>query len=90
MAAKVTVPRTTDPKKKPARSILRRIALTLSGSAIAAITKASPPKTRLNQKTARHDQMPTRMPPITGPIASASPETAAHAPRARARALCSG
>jgi hypothetical protein len=77
----------TAAKKKPAKSTLRRIEFTLSGNAIAATMNANAPKTRLNQKTARHDQMPTRMPPMTGPMASASPDTAAHAPRARARAL---
>jgi hypothetical protein len=90
MVAKVAVPIITEPKKKPAKSTRRRCGFTLSGSAIAATTRASPPKSRLNQNTARHDQMPTRIPPTTGPIASARPEMAAHVPRARALVLRSG
>jgi hypothetical protein len=55
-----------------------------------ATMKASAPKTKLNQKIACHDQMPTSVPPRTGPIARAKPDTAAHAPNALARRFGSG
>ena len=44
----------------------------------------------LNTKTARQDHSPTRAPPITGPAARASPDTADHTPRAWARSPRSG
>ncbi len=46
--------------------------------------RATTPKMRLNQKIARQSQRPTSAPPRTGPIASASPDTAVQTPSARA------
>ena len=57
----------------------------LSGTATAAMVKAITPKPRLNQKIARQLEKPTSAPPITGPSASARPETAAQTPSASAR-----
>ena len=62
----------------------------VSGTATAASTKATTPKPRLNQKMARQLENPTSMPPMTGPRASARPETAAHTPSASARVSRSG
>ena len=62
----------------------------VSGTATAARTKATTPKPRLNQKIARQLEKPTSAPPMTGPRASASPETAAHTPSASARVFRSG
>ena len=61
----------------------------LSGTTIAATISAARPKKRLNQKIARQLHRPTSAPPMTGPIARASPETAAQTPTARARARSS-
>ena len=49
------------------------------------MVKATAPMNRLNQKMARQLHRPTITPPITGPRASASPDTAAHTPNASAR-----
>ena len=52
----------------------------VSGTATAAKTNATTPNPRLNQKMARQLEKPTRTPPMTGPRASARPDTAAHTP----------
>ena len=61
----------------------------LSGTVTAAAMSAMRPKTRLNQKIPRQFHAPTMAPPITGPRASASPETADQMPTAQARSLVS-
>ena len=61
-----------------------------SGTQTAARTKATTPNPRLNQKMARQLEKPTSAPPITGPRASARPETAAQTPSASARVPRSG
>ena len=61
----------------------------LSGTTTAATSSASSPKNRLNQKMPRQFHAPMMAPPITGPSASASPDTAAQTPTALARARSS-
>ena len=74
----------------PGASIRRDWRSAVSGTKAAAITKLTAPNARLNQKMARQSEMPTSTPPMTGPSASASPDTAAHTPSASARIRRSG
>jgi len=73
MVANVAVAIVSAPRKNPKKSGLVRVGLELSGSVIAAATNARPPKTRLNQKTACHDQNPVSAPPRTGPSRGPNP-----------------
>ncbi len=85
MVANVAHPRANAPRMKPGMSNRARTGSELSGRTMAAATRATIPKIRLNQNTARQDHSPTSTPPMTGPMASASPDTAAQIPSARAR-----
>ena len=79
------------PRGRIPRSPDRRLpGSAFSGNVHAAPTNATTPNRRLNQKMARHDQIPARVPPITGPRARAELETAAQTPSARARSRPSG
>ena len=83
-------PKKAAPKRKPRTSILRPCRSDDSGTLTAARTKATTPKPRLNQKMARQLENPTSAPPMTGPSARASPETAAQTPSASALVSRSG
>ncbi len=60
MVAKVAVARAAAPRMNPPQSRRPVTGSACSGSTMAAATRATAPKARLNQKTARHDQKPTR------------------------------
>jgi hypothetical protein len=77
------------PSRVPAVSTRAARGSALSGTTTAATSSAASPKNRLNQKMPRQFHTPTMAPPITGPSASASPETPAQTPTARARARSS-
>ena len=78
------------PSRVPAVSTRAAAGSALSGRMTAATTRAASPNARLNQKMPRQLHSPTRIPPTTGPAASASPDVAAHTPIARLRARSSG
>src|SRR5580765_8475938 len=75
---------------KPPRSGRPAAGSRLFGTHRATANTSTAPSATLNQNTARQPDTPTSSPPTTGPSASASPDTADHAPRARARSPRSG
>ncbi len=75
---------------RPGTSSFRPSGSLLSVSVTAATASESAPNPKPNQKMLRQPGPSASTPPITGPRASASPETAAHTPRARARSARSG
>jgi len=77
--------RAAAPRTVPGMSTRCASGSALSGSTIRPATSAASPKARLNQKIARQFQAPTSAPPMTGPRARASPDTAAQIPTARVR-----
>ena len=85
MIAKTRAASTPAPSSAPAVSTRCASGSALSGRITAASTRAASPKTRLNQKIARQFHRPTSAPPMTGPRASARPDTAAQTPMARSR-----
>jgi hypothetical protein len=89
MTAKVNAARAAAPSTAPEISTRRASGSALSGSSTAPAISAARPSARLNQKMPRQFQAPTRAPPMTGPAASASPDTAVHTPTARVRARSS-
>ena len=90
MTAKISALRADAPKAKPGMSTRWASGSAFSGRTSTPAASAASPKARLNQKIARQFQTPTSKPPMTGPRASASPQTAVHTPTARARARSSG
>ncbi len=90
ITAKEMQPKKAAPNRNPRKSMLLPCRSDDSGTLTAARTKATRPKARLNQKIARQLENPTSAPPMTGPSARASPETAAQTPRASARVPRSG
>ena len=56
MMANVPEPRARAPSRNPGKSKRASTGSELSGSTMAALTKASAPNMTLNQKMARHDQ----------------------------------
>jgi hypothetical protein len=89
MIANISAASAPAPKTVPSVSTRDAVGSELSGTVIAAAMSAARPNTRLNQKIPRQLHAPTIAPPITGPRASASPETAAQTPIAWARCLVS-
>ena len=89
MIANMSVASAPAPKSVPRVSTRPAVGSELSGTVTAAAMRAARPNTRLNQKIPRQFHAPTIAPPITGPRASASPETAAQTPIAQARSLVS-
>src|SRR5580658_846717 len=90
MIANTNAPSVAAPSSVPAVSTRAAVGLELSGRMMAATIRAASPKARLNQKMPRQFQTPTRMPPTTGPMASAKPDVPAQTPIARLLALASG
>src|SRR5207237_2890323 len=90
MIANVNVASAPAPRIVPAVSTRAAVGSALSGRVTAATIRAASPKNRLNQKMPRQFHRPIRIPPTTGPAASANPEVAAHTPTARLLALASG
>ena len=90
MIANTNVASAPAPRIVPAVSTRAAVGSELSGRMTAATISAISPKNRLNQKMPRQLHTPVRIPPTTGPAASANPEVAAHTPIARLLALSSG
>ena len=90
MIANTNVASAPAPSIVPAVSTRAAVGSELSGRMTAATISATSPKTRLNQKMPRQLHTPVKMPPTTGPAASANPEVAAHTPIARLLARSSG
>ena len=85
MTPKTSAVSAAAPRTVPAMSTRCASGSALSGSTISPATRATSPKARLNQKIARQFHTPTSAPPMTGPTARASPDTAAQTPTARVR-----
>ena len=89
MIANMSAASAPAPRTVPSVSTRAAVGSELSGTVTAATIRATRPNTRLNQKIPRQLHAPTIAPPITGPRASASPETADQMPIAQARSLAS-
>src|SRR5215469_1424695 len=83
MTAKISVASAAAPKTPPAMSMLLASRSAFSGRNTTPAANAATPNVTSNQKMARQSQTPTSAPPMTGPSASDSPDTAAHTPSAR-------
>ena len=90
ITAKASAVSAAAPSTLPAMSTRCPSGSAFSGSTARAPTSASAPTARLNQKIARQSPcLPIRAPPITGPIASATPDTVVQTPSAQARSRSS-
>ena len=90
MTANVTAVMAHAPVTRPGTSSFRPCGSLLSVSVTAATPSERAPKPSPNQKMLRQPKPAVSTLPMIGPRASASPETAAQTPRARARSRRSG
>lgn len=90
ITAKTSADNATAPSTVPAMSTRCAPGSALSGRTSVPRPSAAAPKARLNQKIARQSQIPVSTPPMAGPWASASPQTAVQTPTARSRSRSSG
>jgi len=90
ITAKTSADNATAPSTVPAMSTRCASGSALSGRTSIPRPSAAAPKARLNQKIARQSQIPVSTPPMAGPRASASPQTAVQTPTALSRSRSSG